>query len=149
MASAALSKPAAFYDVVPINQRYARPHTHRPFEVFRKFGQGAGAGLLGVSGADTMTASSGLGAIDFTSLNGIAEALATGGLNGQLQMLGALIIFLAAGRCIARFAGLVAIAAAVALHMQGVGLNDVGSFASDFMQRATAAFGAFTASPSA
>lgn len=149
MASAALSKPAAFYDVVPVNQRYARPHTHRPFEVFRKLGQGAGAGLLALSGADTMLAGGGAMAMDLTSLHGIAETLATGGFNGPLQILGALIIFIAAGRCIARFAGLLAIAAAFMLHMQGVGIGEVGSFAGDFVQRAAAAFDAFMAAPAA
>ncbi|MEE2692698.1 MAG: hypothetical protein VX640_14275 [Pseudomonadota bacterium] len=151
MPSTVLTRPAAFYDVVPIDQRYAGPHTHSPFEVFRKFGQGAGAAWLVLTGSDAMLSPAAADAaepvVDFSSLNGIAESLATGGLTGPLQIIGAILIFLAAGRCIARFAGLIIMAGVFVLYTQGVTIGDIGSFAGDFMHRAAAAAQAFMSEP--
>lgn len=147
MATAALKKNQGFYDVVPIDRRYTKPHTHHPFEVFRKFGQGAGAAYLMMTGSGSLIGAGAERIVDFTSLEGLARSLATGGVTGPLQILGAIVIFLMAGRCVARFLGLLTVGAAFVLYSQGVTLAEIASFAGEFGARFSAATDAFLATP--
>lgn len=150
MSTTVLHRAGPYYDVVPVNPRYAKNHGHHPFSVFRKFGQGAAAAYLAFTGSSTMMSPAIEGqapVIDFTSLNGIAESLATGGLNGQMQVLGALALFLAAGPCVARFVGLLLFAGAIFLYTQGVTFEQMGLVAGQLLERFSAAGAAFAAAP--
>lgn len=155
MAISVLNRAGPYYDVVPVNPRYAKTHGHNSLNVFRKFGQGAAAAYLAFTGSSTMmspaAAANGQSApvVDFSSLNGIAESLATGGLNGQMQILGALALFLAAGPCVARFVGLLLFAGAIFLYTQGVSFEDMGLFAGQLLERFSAAGEAFAAASGA
>ncbi|MEQ8178081.1 MAG: hypothetical protein RIC52_09120 [Amphiplicatus sp.] len=153
MSTTVLHRAGPYYDVVPVNPRYANAGSGRMLNVIRKFGQGAGAAYLAFAGSSTMISPAQAGqappVIDFTSLNGIAESLATGGLNGPLQVIGALALFLAAGPCIARFIGLALFACAIFLYTQGVSIEDMGLFVGHLLERLSAAGEAFASAPGA
>ncbi len=133
------------------------PHDHGILTVARKMGQGAGAGLLVLSGAGALVtgdpAKSGAVAdltaaasqYDLTTPTGMADALFAGQFNDPLQILGAIFVFLSAGQCIARFFGLAAVLSAFFLHSQGVTLAEVVDFLSFLPQRLEAAATAFAA----
>jgi hypothetical protein len=143
MAASALRRSGAF--LASIDARHAGPHSHHPFAVFRKLGQGMGAGYFTVAGSSAVAAPA--APVDFSSLNGLADAFFSGGLNGPLQLAGAVFLFVSAGRCLVRFAGLILVIGAFILHAQGVSLNEVVAFASGFARRMSAAIEAFRAAP--
>ncbi|MGE0408770.1 MAG: hypothetical protein AB7P23_05850 [Amphiplicatus sp.] len=111
--------------------------------------QGAGSALLMFAGADSMTSSAAAAAagephlVDFSSIDGIAQSLLTGGLTGPAQLIAAVFLFLVAGKCIARFVGLIAVSAILILYMKGVGVADMWQFVEHFAERTTAAVSAF------
>lgn len=132
MKSMSLSRSGPFYDVVPIDPRYTR-YNSQMMRVVRRLAQGAGSGLLMFAGADTMTANaatpqSTLASIDFTSFEGIAQSVLAGNMTGPMQIIAAILLFVATGKCMSRFIGLIAVAGIFLLHMQGVTMNDVGAF---------------------
>lgn len=151
MSTTVLHRAGPYYDVVPVNPQYGG--SGRMLNVFRKFGQGAGAAYLAFAGSSTMISPAQAGqappVIDFTSLNGIAESLATGGLNGPLQIVGALALFFAAGPCIARIAGLILFAGAIFLYTQGVTFEEMSLFAGQLLERFSAAGEAFASAQGA
>lgn len=127
------------------------PHSHGPFSVFRKTAQGAGAGLLGVSGAGAIQSDEAAAAVapkmDWTSFDGLASGLATGAFNGQLQLAAAVLIFLAAGRCIARMAGLGLVIGGFLAYSQGMRWDDLTPLLQSFWLRLNAAVAAFMSPP--
>ena len=163
MAYASFRGTGARFDVRPASPSYrASPfssdHSHAPFAVFRKFAQGAGAAYLIATGAGNLGAAPAIAAensstaaasvapvFDLTSLNGIAESLVTGGLTGPLQIAGAVLVFLAAGKCIARLVGLAAMFGVMFMYSQGVTTEEMFTFAGSFARRLSAAVEAFRA----
>lgn len=133
--------------------RSLRPHTGaryaRPVGAARKFAQGAGSALLVFAGADSMTANASAAAagapamVDFSSMEGLLQTMFAGSLSGPLQIIAATFLFLAAGRCVARFLGLAVGAVVLLLYMQGVTLAEVQTFVLNFMERLSAAASAF------
>ena len=99
--------------------------------------QGAGAGFLSLTGAtsiasgETMTAAGDLG-----MLGAVFPSLAQSGLTGPLQLVGGVILFLAARRTISRTAGLMGFLAFLAAYANGYSLADVLSAASDVLEGA-------------
>lgn len=139
MKSLSLARSGPFYDVVPIDPRYTR-YNSQTMRVIRRLAQGAGSGLLMFAGADSMTANaatpqSTLASIDFTSFEGIAQSVLAGNMTGPMQIMAAVLLFIATGKCMSRFIGLIAVAAIFFLHMQGVTLNDAGSFMSNMGEK--------------
>lgn len=133
--SLSLARSGPFYDVVPIDPRYTR-YNSQVMRVIRRLAQGAGSGLLMFAGADSMTANaatpqSTLASLDFTSFEGVAQSVLAGNMTGPMQILAAVLLFIATGKCMSRFIGLIAVAAIFFLHMQGVTLNEAGAFAAD------------------
>lgn len=126
------------------------PHSHGPFSVFRKTGQGAGAGVLGLSGAgafgETQAAAT-APPMDWSSLDGLANSLASGAFSGPLQLLAAALVFLAAGRCIARMLGLALVTAGFIAWREGVRLEDVTPILDSLWVRVSAAAAAFVNPP--
>jgi hypothetical protein len=125
----------------------SHPHGLRP--VLTKFAQGGGTGLLAFAGADTMTANAAARnageppLVDLSSLDGIMGSVFNGGLTAPLQFAMAIMLFLLAGKCIARFAGLFIVAGLFFAHMQGVTLNEAAGFAMNFGERVAAGVSAF------
>ena len=148
MPAASKAQPIPFYPA-PAPSRYKLDHSHLTFAALRKFMQGAGSALLVFSGADAMTGPAVASAartapiMDFTSLDGAIQTIFAGGLNGQMQIAAAVLLFIAAGQCIARFAGLVVAGIVILLYLQGVTLDDVLVFSQHFVQRLGAAATAF------
>ena len=99
--------------------------------------QGAGAGFLSLTGAtsiasgETMTAAGDLG-----MLGAVFPSLAGSGLTGPLQLVGGVILFLAARRTISRTAGLMGFLAFLAAYANGYSLADMLSVASDVLEGA-------------
>lgn len=141
-------QPLAYYPPAsgsrPFTTRYPRS-----LSAARKFAQGAGSALLVFAGADSMTdnaAAAAAGAppmVDFSSLDAIVRTVLTGGLTGPLQIIAAAFLFLAAGRCVARFFGLVVAAGILLLYLQGVTFEDAWLFVQRFALRLSAAVSAF------
>lgn len=130
------------------------PHAHGPFGVVRKAGQGAGAGLLVLSGAGALGGADAAAAptpalVDYGSLEGLVAGFISGAFNSPLQIAGAVLLFIAAGQCIARFFGLVAVMVGFWLYAQGVTIGDVAEFAVSLPARLSAAVDAFSNPPPA
>lgn len=81
--------------------------------------------------------------VDFSSMEGLLQTMFAGGLSGPLQIIAAVFLFLAAGKCVSRFLGLAIGATVLFLYMQGVTLADAQSFLTHFVQRLSAAASAF------
>lgn len=129
------------------------PHDHGILSVFRKTGQGAFAGALGLSGAGALGASSVVAApseaLDLSSLEGISAGLLGGGLNHQLQLLAAALIFLAAGRCVARMFGLGLAVLAFLAWREGMTSAEILTLLKSLWLRLSAAYAAFMNPPGA
>jgi hypothetical protein len=140
--------PAFYYGVAHDGRRYAGESHSRTAHI-RKFAQGAGSALLVFAGADSLSDSAHAAAagtppiVDFTSLDGVTQSLMTGGLTGPVQILAAALLFLAAGRCMARFLGLIAVAGVMSLYLQGVTPSEIIHFLGQFSERVGAAVSAF------
>jgi hypothetical protein len=125
------------------------PNYFPAISAIRKFAQGAGSALLVFNGADSIASGASAAeagsqsVLDLTSLDALLQTLMTGGFNGPLQLGAAALLFLAAGRCVARFLGLTVAATAVVLYLQGVTFEDASLFTQNFMARLTAAAAAF------
>jgi hypothetical protein len=128
------------------------PHDHGFFSVFRKSGQGAAAGVIGVNGVNGVaaigeTATANLPRIDFSTWEGVLASLFNGTFNAPLQVMAALILFLSAGRCVARIVGLGAVLIGFVAYSQGVRWEDVYPLLSTLGARFSAAFCAFMETP--
>ncbi|WP_425409149.1 hypothetical protein [Hyphococcus sp.] len=80
---------------------------------------------------------------DFFSFEGVLQTLTSGQFAGPLQIALAVLLFVAAGRCIARFLGLAIAAAVIFLYLQGVTVEDSMMFFERFADRISAAVQAF------
>lgn len=145
--SASQIRHSGYYDTRPAYPAFGG--ANGSVNAIRKFSQGAGAAVLMFSGADSLangpqaSASGAQPVMDISSLNGIAESLATGGLNGPMQIAGAALIFMLAGKSTARILGLIAAAVLIVMHLQGVSLNEAGDFFARMGARVAAAADAF------
>lgn len=122
------------------------PHRHTPVNMLRRTGQGAGAGFLLLSGANSFGEGRFLDAVsntDFTSFDGFSGALLNGSFNGPLALGAALFVFLTAGKCIARLVGLGAVLFLFYMHSRGVSIGDAGDFLGQIAARMSAAAEAF------
>lgn len=133
------------------------PHSHAPLAVARRAAQGAGSGLLLLSGvgalvfgetdtaaAEALASAAALSSnYNLFSVEGLMQALLSGAFNDSLQIAGAMVIFMTAGQCIARFFGLAAVFAAFFLYAQGVTLGEAMTFFNTTVERVEAARTAF------
>jgi hypothetical protein len=118
----------------------------------RKVGHGAGAALLLLSGAGAPGGADAAtlptpSVVEYSSLDGLTSSFLSGAFNNPLQIAGAVLLFAAAGQCIARFVGLIAIMIAFCLYSQGATLADVFSFGGSLVHRSSAAVAAFSNLP--
>ncbi|MAW79065.1 MAG: hypothetical protein CMI63_02420 [Parvularcula sp.] len=145
MPAAARSISLPFYPA-PSPSRYNSSHSHLTFPALRKFVQGIGSALLVFNGAGAITspaAATTPAVADFSSIEGILATLMQGEYAGLAQIGAAAFIFLAAGQCVARFAGLIVAGLAIVLYYQGVTVEDVLTFGNNFAERLGAASNAF------
>jgi len=99
--------------------------------------QGAGAGFLSLTGATSIANGQPVTAAgDFGLLGEVFPSLAASGLTGPLQLVGGVILFLAARRTISRTAGLMGFVAFLAAYANGYSLADMLTAASDFLEGA-------------
>ena len=139
------------------------PHSHGFFSVFRKSGQGAAAGVIGLNGVTAISAPVGTIVVppvvanaspapphlDLSSLEGLLAALFNGTFNAPLQIMAALILFLSAGRCVARIVGLGAVMVGYVAYTQGLRWEDVYPLLHSLGDRTAAAWRAFMKTPAA
>ncbi|WDI30938.1 hypothetical protein PUV54_13340 [Hyphococcus flavus] len=139
----ALSASGARYDVRPAGENrgaYGAPF-RGPACIIKDALQGAGAGFLSLTGAtsiasgETMMAASS----DLGMLGEIFPSLVSSGLTGPLQLVGGVLLFLAARRTISRTAGLMAFIAFVAAYANGYDIADMLQMASNVLQGAAGA----------
>jgi hypothetical protein len=141
-------QPVPYYAALH-SSRLVETRWPRTIGTIRKFAHGAGSALLVFAGADSLNttanaAQNGAPAqIDFTSVDGVLQSVLSGGLAGPLQIAGAAFLFFAAGKCMARLLGLLAVGAIVLLYMQGVTITDAWGFMARFAERLSAAQTAF------
>lgn len=99
--------------------------------------QGAGAGFLSLTGATSIASGQPMTAAgDLGLLGEVFPSLAASGLTGPLQLMGGVILFLAARRTISRTAGLMGFLAFLAAYANGYSLADMLSVASDVLEGA-------------
>lgn len=117
----------------------------RMADTARKLAQGAGSAALIFNGAGDMSAApvSDLAYTDFSSLEGLAQSLLGGQLAGPAQIAAAILVFIAAGQCRARFIGFAAAALFLFLSLKGITPEDMWAFANHFAIRIGAATDAF------
>ena len=130
VANAPIAGSGARYDVRPVENggRYSIGGLFAPFNFIRKMGQGACAGLLTLLGATHLAAAfpseeqavEGFSAVDGASLEAIVETMFQGGAPGVIEILGAIALFLNAGRGPARLLGLLSFVVIVAAHANGM-----------------------------
>lgn len=126
----------------------------RSVDVSRRFAHGVGAAMLFFTGAGAMTRSGvdgqplqalrdALAGIDFGSPEAIINAAGLDVFAGPMQIFCAASLFLLAGRCAARYFGLLAAGGIVYLYTQGVSIDDASLYTSNFLDRLDAARMAF------
>jgi len=100
--------------------------------------QGAGAGFLSMTGATSITSGQPITATtgDLGMLGEIFPSLAASGMTGPLQLVGGVLLFLAARRTISRTAGLMAFIAFIAAYANGYSLADILGSAADVLDGA-------------
>ncbi|MEO0399584.1 MAG: hypothetical protein AAF224_09225 [Pseudomonadota bacterium] len=120
---------------------------------FKNMGQGACAGLLTLLGATHLTgvmpgnseaAAPLIGTVDTTTMEGLAASLLVGGLPGILEIIGAIALFLNAGRGAGRILGLLIFVGIAVSHANGVSHTEFLqnlTQASNFVQTFAAQFG--------
>jgi hypothetical protein len=141
-------QPIPFY-AGPAQYQSGGTRYPRSISAIRKFAHGAGSALLAFAGADSLADSAAAAAggappiVDFSSLDGIAQSLVNGGLSGPMQIMAAAFLFLTAGRCVARFLGLVAVTIVLVLYLKGATLEGAWSFIEQLAFRLDAARSAF------
>ena len=99
--------------------------------------QGAGAGFLSLTGATSIASGEPITAAgNFGLLGEVFPSLAASGMTGPLQLVGGVILFLAARRTVSRTAGLMAFIAFLAAYANGYSLADILTAASDALEGA-------------
>lgn len=142
MASAVRSAPLPFLPAPA--RKTASPYPQDTVQTVRKFVHGVGSAMLVFTGAGAITNPAvGPAVADFSSLEGMFATLMQGDYAGLAQIAAAAFVFLAAGQCKARFAGLIAAGLAIVLYYQGVTMDDVMTFIGHFTERLGAASDAF------
>jgi hypothetical protein len=112
--------------------------------------QGAGAGFLSLTGATTIASGETMAATgDLGLLGELWPALATNGMSGPVQLVGGVLLFLAARRTISRTAGLLIFLACVVGYSNGYTLADMLSGASAVLEGAAGALETIPASENA
>lgn len=112
--------------------------------------QGAGAGFLSLTGATSIASGQPVTATgDLGLLGAVFPSLASSGLTGPLQLIGGVILFLAARRTISRTTGLLAFVAFLAAYANGFTLADILTAASDVLEGAAGALDTIPAGPAA
>ena len=120
---------APVYDVRPVKPAMFRAATlWAPVSFVKNAAQGACAGLLTFLGAMHMTAGfepdgealAAMMSLDAASLNAVVENLMDGGIPGMVEIVGAAVLFLNAGRGWAKVLGLMAFIAIAFAHANGV-----------------------------
>lgn len=141
----ALTQAPLFFYARPTKPRALYNGWFRSVDTARKFAHGAGTALLAYAGAGAVTGAGAgaLAAADFTSLNALTQAVLEGRLTGPTQLIAGAFLFLAAGRCTARLAGLAAGAALIYLYTQGHTVAEGVTLSREFVSRLIAAFYAF------
>lgn len=138
----ALKGAGARYDVRPAGENsglYGGPLAGLACMI-KDCAQGAGAGFLSLTGATSIASGEPLTATgDLGMLGAVFPSLAASGLTGPLQLVGGIILFLAARRTISRTAGLMAFVAFLAAYANGFTLVDMLSAASDVLDGAAGA----------
>ncbi len=102
--------------------------------------QGAGAGFLSLTGATSIASGETIAA------SSVFPSLAASGMTGPMQLIGGVVLFLAARRTISRTAGLMAFIAFLAAYANGYTLADMLTIASGVLDQAA---GALATSPAA
>lgn len=112
--------------------------------------QSACAGLLTLAGATQLTsaaaAADGFSAFTGGSIEPLAARLVAGDLTGVLQVLGAIALFLTAGRGLARVLGLLVFVAAATAYFNGVGATEIINRSQDIFRALGPAYETFQAS---
>ena len=130
------------YDVRPASENrglYGGPITGLAC-MLKDAAQGAGAGFLSLTGATSIASGQPLTATgDFGLLGAVFPSLASSGLTGPLQLVGGIILFLAARRTISRTTGLLAFVAFLAAYANGYTVVDILSATSDLLDSAAGA----------
>lgn len=146
MAYAPAQVPAIFY-APPSKPAALYGNSFHSVDTVRKFAQGAGTALLAYSGAGDMSAAAAGGGMpalaELTSIDSFTQAVLEGRLTGPAQLIAGAFLFLAAGKCTARLAGLLAGAALIYLYTQGHTLAEGLQLARDLTVRLGAAANAF------
>ncbi len=125
-----------------------------PFGFLKNTLQGAAAGLLGLLGSIHLTGAlpedqrsiEDFSNLDAASVEGVAQALFASGAPGVLEIMGAVALFLNAGRGAGRMIGLVAFVAVAVFYANGMDaadflerITELADYAQSFAQRAQAA----------
>lgn len=137
------SARTAYHEATPLDQIAASPDS---MLTMLRLGYGAASAWLMFAGADSLSPALDLKAwssIDFASLRGIAEALLAGPITGPALLIGAVALFFAAGKSIARIVGLGVVATLLALHAEGATAGDFATFFENFGLRLASAASAF------
>ena len=109
--------------------------------------QGAGAGFLSLTGATSIVSGETMASGgDLGLLSAVFPSLAASGMTGPMQLIGGVVLFLAARRTISRTTGLMVFIAFMAAIANGYSLTDMLSLLSNLLQSAA---GALEQSPAA
>ncbi len=124
-----------------------KPHSHGVFSVTGRLAQGVAAGLLLFDGigafGERHPAAPALSEFNLLTFDGLASALTAGALTNTIELIGAALVFLTAGPCIARFFGLALAVGFAGLHMSGVAGPEIANAANAVIERSAAAARAF------
>ncbi len=137
----AIRGAGARYDIRPssTNSLYGGPLGSLAC-MFKDCAQGAGAGFLSLTGASSIASGQPMTATgDLGLLGAVFPSLMSSGLTGPLQLIGGVILFLAARRTISRTAGLMAFIAFLAAYANGFTLADMLTAASNALEGAAGA----------
>lgn len=152
MAIAAARGAGPRYDVRPasgFNSLYGGPLGGLA-AMIKDAAQGAGAGFLSLTGATSIASGETMAATgDLGILGELWPALASNGMSGPVQLVGGVLLFLAARRTISRTAGLMIFLACVIGYSNGYTLADMLNGASVVLQGAAGALESIPAAENA
>lgn len=138
----AIRAAGARYDVRPTGENrgiYGGPARSLACMI-KDAAQGAGAGFLSLTGATSIASGQPMAAAsDLGMLGSIFPSLAASGMTGPMQLIGGIVLFLAARRTISRTAGLMAFIAFLAAYANGYTLVDMLGAASSVLEQAAGA----------
>lgn len=151
MSDTILAADGAIVEQRPARLGLAMPSAmSAPVGFLKNTTQSACAGLLTLAGATQITsaaaAADGLSVFTGGSIEPLAARLVAGDLTGVLQILGAIALFLTAGRGLARVLGLLVFLAAASAYFNGVGVADIIGRSQDVFQALGPAYETFQTS---